>query len=91
MSEKDFCDTFWGSHGCDLPPNHDPDEEHPVHRCEVPEYDEDGRIERIDFCTEAQYLTKDTIKIRYFGQDDWHEWVESPLGLFGLDDRENVR
>ena len=86
------CDTFWGSHGCGLPEGHDPDEEHPIHACLVEEYDDEAwELRGWAICCQAQYVDRDTIRIRRPKVDGWQGWTERQTSLFGLDDRLDVR
>ena len=85
------CDTYWGSHGCDLPVGHDSEQEHPVHECSIPDYDEEGDVTGKLVCSEAQYVDEETIRNRFRTQDGlWTDWQEIKLELFRMDE-EKVR
>ena len=81
------CNTFWGSHGCNLPAGHDPDEAHPIHQCEYPDF-EGGDVW---LCSQAQWTSPESTQVRHETGDGWSEWEDYGLPLFGNDDRENVR
>jgi len=83
----DTCNTFWGSHGCELPTGHTPDDEHPIHECSVEVMDQDGDIVGRDVCSQAQYVTDQSIRTRYFIDDGrWTDWSEVALPLFRRDE-----
>lgn len=69
---KDYCDTFWGSHGCALKPG----DGHTIHLCTWKRWDDDGEncIEE-EPCTEYDETTD---SVRYSTTDGWSEWM--PLG-----------
>lgn len=86
------CDTFWGSHGCELPEGHDPEQAHPIHECSVPVLNDDGEIIDRDVCSQAQYIDAERIHSRFLTQvpEVWTEWRVLKLPLFRLDE-EKVR
>lgn len=93
MTEQEFsasphtitCDTFWGSHGCDLPARHNPEQEHPIHECAVLEYDHDMNSTR-GICSQAQYVDGFSIRQRFTTHEGgWTDWSEVELELFRLD------
>lgn len=60
----DYCDTFWGSHGCRLTPGHDGPCE-----CGISDYDEDGNETPLpaDGCCAPPYFGPDT---QFFSNHD---------------------
>jgi hypothetical protein len=78
------CNTFWASHGCDLPEGHDSDEAHPIHECVG--------------CTQMQVLDEGGYRIRSFDEDDegnvnWNEedWYDFRNGHAFRPDTKPVR
>lgn len=86
--EIETCNTFWGSHGCDLPAGHDPTQEHPIHVCFVRVYGEDGEVVEHDYCQRAQYVTAESSRVSYMQNDEetWSEWHEGFGALFRNDE-----
>lgn len=84
------CGTFWGSHECDLPAGHDPEQKHPIHECVVHFYGENGSRKKI-VCSQAQYLAKHRIRSRFTLTDtEWTDWEVAPLRL-SRNDKEKAR
>jgi len=86
------CDTFWGSHGCELPRGHDSEQDHPIHECSIPEWDEfDAGIGAKEVCSQAQYVDDEKIQTRFTTQEGgWTDWREIALDLF-RNDKEKAR
>lgn len=82
------CNTFWGSHGCELPEGHDPEQEHPVHECSWPEYDDNGQLPERALCSQAQHVTDEYIRLRFntVDRDTWTKWRTVELQLFRNDE-----
>lgn len=81
-----MCDTFWGSHGCDLPDRHCRDEQ-PVHQCgdDTDPCDQirrlpDGRMER----RAALYAVHDDDTVSETDWE-WDKWGPTTLELFRMD------
>ena len=47
-----YCDHFWGSHGCDIPP----DEPHEVHECRVTHFNEDDEPVGTSICSQMRVI-----------------------------------
>lgn len=85
------CDTFWGSHGCELRTGHDPEQEHPIHECSIAELDDDGKVTDRWVCSQAQYVDDGHVRMRFLSaNDEWSDWNELALPLF-RNDEEKVR
>ena len=75
-----MCDTYWGSHGCDLPDRHCADEQ-PVHQC-------GGTT---DPCRQIRLLPDGVVEQRsaLYAADDvtwrWSPWETTTFELFRMD------
>ncbi len=83
------CNTFWGSHGCELPRRHDPEQEHPIHECSVETMDDNGVITGRGVCSQAQYVDDERVRTRFTSGGilpGWGAWHEVALPLFRNDE-----
>lgn len=75
---KEYCDFFWGSHGCDLPPGH----KEQMHQCQV--YNE--REDSLDLCSQFDpYALVYTVRFYHYDIDDWGAWMNWGSGFSNHD------
>jgi len=72
-----YCDHFWGSHGCDLPPGHELDGTQ-VHECAIMEHiDENAELEVRFVCSEMVVLDETgrcRVRFHYLDSSGWSDW-----------------
>lgn len=72
-----WCNLYWGSHGCDLPPGHEG-----VHQCGEPDHE--------GICSQFEVTKEDPsdriniegrVRYRYVGvangDEEWSKWLDS--------------
>jgi len=74
-----YCDTFWGSHGCDLPPGHDG-----PHVC--------GALDgSLGLCSRAEGQAGEDGTVRFWNGDDWDDEPMTGWRLFSNHGPEDTR